>query len=480
MKNAKENNNRTAHLKRAVASKTILLLLALAAISDLAAQSGVYVGGHIRRQRPETITRLKASGFQYLILFNVHVEPDGSLTTDGDTICRDGQYIFEKKHPYYISDVKALKTPPTSIERIEICIGGWTNTSYKNIKQLVNDEGTGENTAMYRNFKILKETIPEIDAVNNDDEHTYDVNSAVAFHLMMDELGYKTTLAPYTNKFYWTSLVNGINLERDNVVERILIQCYEGGAGNNPSDWHIAGIPLHAGREDFQDFQETQAKMNEWKTSKNVTGGFFWIYNYETWNLNKYATTLNRIFGAPKTTDTPAATFYETFRYGGYAVSLPEGEFHTADMAAYGITDNDISSLKINPGYEVTVYDGDNFSGSAYVFNSDIDNMRNKGNKTTSSIRIVKKPDTGFTLENEEPLSRLYPNPAAHYLYLETKEKATFHCCDLSGKIRLSGNLQDGTNRISIENLPDGLYLIHIRGIHSNDVRKLSVKTGKK
>jgi hypothetical protein len=453
----------------------LALLLALAATPYCLAQSGVYVGGHIRRERPATITKLKTSGFQYLILFNIHVEPDGSLTTDGDTICRNGQYVFARKHPHYVSDIKSLKTPPTSIERIEICIGGWGNTSYENIKQILNTGAINENNPLYQNFKVLKDTIPGIDAVNNDDEHAYDINSAVAFHLMMDELGYKTTLSPYTRKNYWTGLVNGLNQVRTGIVERILIQCYDGGAANNPSEWHIAGIPLHAGRLNYQDFTQTQTVMQDWKTNKNVGGGFFWVYNDETWNLNKYATTVNRIFGAPRTTDAPAATFYEETNYGGYAVSLPEGAFHTADMAAYGITDNDISSLKIDPDYEVAIYEKDNFSGRSYVFDTDAGNMARKGDDFTSSITIEKKASPIPEIENTGHGIHIDPGPAPEYMQIETRREARFYLCDLSGKTRISGHLQAGKNQVHIENLPEGMYLIYIRGTQCNYVQKLAI-----
>ena len=109
--------------------KTIIttLMLAFILVADALAQqgSGVYVGGHIRRARPATITTLKNSGFTYVILFNVTVEADGTLTTDGETICKDGAYVFDQTQPHYVDDVKALKAWPTSIQRIEICIGGW-------------------------------------------------------------------------------------------------------------------------------------------------------------------------------------------------------------------------------------------------------------------------------------------------------------------------------------------------------------------
>ena len=105
---------------------------------------------------------------------------------------------------------------------------------------------------MYKNFKALKNAIPEIDAVNNDDEHCYDVATAVKFHQMMYELGYKTTIAPYTNRSFWENLVSQLGDRCD----RVLIQCYDGGAGNNPSDWHLGNGAVHA-RETKKSFNVT-------------------------------------------------------------------------------------------------------------------------------------------------------------------------------------------------------------------------------
>ena len=176
-----------------------------------AQNTGVYVGGHIRRERPATVQKLKHSGFSYVILFNINVETDGTLTTDGETVCRDGEYVFAETQPFYADDVRELKTWPTAIRRIEICIGGWGNESYSRIRSLVASEGTGESSILYRNFQALKMAVPEIDAVNNDDEHAYDVASAVAFHKMMWQLGYHTSLAPYSRKEYWSALAAQLN-----------------------------------------------------------------------------------------------------------------------------------------------------------------------------------------------------------------------------------------------------------------------------
>ena len=191
--------------------KTLLLFVAICALAplfdtvraEIHPTSGIYVGGHIRRARPGTITKLRESGFTYAILFNVHVDPDGTLKTDGETICENGKYVFSRTQPHYVEDVRNLKTWPTSIVRLEICIGGWGNDSYNNIKKLINENGTGRTTMLYRNFKALLDSVPGIDAVNNDDEQCYDVSTASKFHIMMYDLGIKTSLAPYTYMSFW-------------------------------------------------------------------------------------------------------------------------------------------------------------------------------------------------------------------------------------------------------------------------------------
>ncbi|MBQ3630589.1 MAG: hypothetical protein II949_05070 [Prevotella sp.] len=371
----------------------LLLLLGWLCCSVAAAApphptTGVYVGGHIRRERPNTITNLKNSGFTYAILFNVNVEPDGTLTTDGETICKDGTYVFANTQPHYVDDVKELKAWPTGISRIEICIGGWGNESYSRIRDLINKEGIGSNSILYRNFKALKEAIPEIDAVNNDDEHCYDSNTAVRFHVMMSQLGYKTTVAPYTNKAFWERLVTQLNQSRPGACDRVLIQCYDGGAYNNPSDWHFGDIPLHAGRTNYQsDMQASINQMQTWRDQNGVTGAFVWVYNDETWNLNQWASAMNRIFPS-MSSDDAVATFYSDNNFGGYAVSLPVGEYGTGQLAAYGITNRDIQSFRLTEGYQLTAYITNDLTGVSKSWtDAEMERMGAWGNRI-SSLKI--------------------------------------------------------------------------------------------
>ena len=377
--------------------QTLFLLLALvfSGVSKTIAQStGVYVGGHIRRERPGTIEKLRNSGFTYIILFNINVEPDGTLTTDGETVCKDGQYVFGNTQPNYVSDIKKLKQAPTTISRIEICIGGWGNESFSRIKELINSHGVGSGTILYKNFKALKNAIPEIDAVNNDDEHCYDVATAVKFHQMMYELGYKTTIAPYTNRSFWENLVSQLGDRCD----RVLIQCYDGGAGNNPSDWHLGNRAVHAGRMNYQEggVDACVAQMESWKRNNGVSGGFIWLYNDETWNLNQWATRMLRVFGTKKCDDS-IAILYADSDYRGYSASLGEGSYTQAELAMYGISAKDISSLKVTKGFKITLYENADFTGNSKSWTTDASFVGGDWNDKACSVRIEPNGKSGLS-----------------------------------------------------------------------------------
>lgn len=374
--------------------------------------SGVYVGGHIRRERPNTITKLRNSGFTYAILFNVHVDPDGTLKTDGETICKDGVYVFQNTQPYYQQDIANLKTAPTSISRIDICIGGWGNDAYTNIKNLINSQGTGPNSILYRNFKALKEAVPEIDAVNNDIEQDYDVESGAKFHIMMYDLGYLTTLAPYTNKSYWTSLCSKIRASRPNAVDRVMIQCYDGGAGNvnNVGSWNFTGVSnRHAGLMYYSNdwsVDKNLAQFQKWYDDGVATGGFVWVYNSEEWDLNAWASGMNRIFGAVTVPEEQVAVrCYSEKNYKGYCVPLPEGKFMQANLAVYGLKANDLSSLEIvDDRYQVTLYTSTNCTGSRIIRKTSAKQLSTSYDNKVCSIIIERKPTRIDDLEDSNDL----------------------------------------------------------------------------
>lgn len=391
---------------KAIACRMLLSgIMMVTCAADLCAQSAIYSCGHMRRNRSQAINNLRNSGYTTAILFNIDVQPDGTLTTDfnwgnqqaaeaGGIMCQDGEYVFAKYQPNYIKDITNLLTAPTSISRLEFCIGGWGNGSYGNIKKLIDSEGTGEETMLYRNFKALHEALPQVVAINNDQEQDYDVNTAAAFHLMLAETGFKTTIAPYTNKSFWQRLVAKLNAQSE-ICEIVYLQTYGGGAWNNPDDWKVFGdIPMYIGFdcEASANIGNMESNFTNWRDNCGTEGGFLWNYNSEARNLNEWATAINRIYPTVVEED-PAAIFYQDIDYGGYAVGLPAGEFTQADLALYGIQARDITSFEIKEGYKVSMYKGNALRGTPSVWAESAPFIGTEWNDKVCSIRI--EPDEG-------------------------------------------------------------------------------------
>ena len=372
--------------------------------------SGVYAGGHIRNARPNTITNLRNSGFTYVLLFNVTVEPDGTLTTDGETICKNGEYVFQNTQPYYQQDIKKLKTPPTSIQRIEIVIGGWTNESYFRIRDLINANGTGSNTMLYKNFKALKQAVPEIEAINNDDEHCYDVETAAKFHIMMYNLGYKTTIAPYTYMSFWQDLCSKIRASKPNAVDCVMVQCYDGGAGNvnYVGSWTFPGVPeRHAGLLYYSndwDIDKNIAQFQKWKDDGVASGGFVWVYNGEDWDMNAWASGMNRVYKAVEVREKDAMVeVFSGSNYTGYSVKLPVGTYTKADLAVYGIKANDVESIKIlQEGASARLYKGFTNTSTSLQCKADRKTLPSTFNNLINSITVTYEDPVGIVKPEKE------------------------------------------------------------------------------
>ena len=220
----------------------------------------------------------KASGFTTLITFAMHVNADGTLLIGG-VACTNGVYVGPTN---WNSLITTLKTPPTTVNRYEVCIGGWTDTSFDNIQSLVASQGTGPTSILYKNFQALKNAVPGIDAINDDEEQTYDLNSATQFANMLGSLGFKFTMAPYQNQSFWVNLNNSITN-----CDYIYLQCYAGGAGNDPGQWNTAfghGVVVIPGQES----NTANAATNRlWYLETGVQGGFYYpdiVFNSTYWS----------------------------------------------------------------------------------------------------------------------------------------------------------------------------------------------------
>jgi hypothetical protein len=236
---------------------------------------GIYSGG-----QPE-IDNLRASGFTTVILWTMHVDRStGDLVYNDNRLISNGQYVGKADWP---AQVKSLKQAPTSVQRVEVTVGSAGVDDWGAIDALTAAQGTGTGSVLYRNFAMLKQ-VTGADAINNDDESHYDVASAARFSSMAASQGYAITLAPYTNKSYWSGLKNALG----GAVDRAYLQAYAGGTGNDPADWASAlGMPVDPGMwsrhgggcAEGSTPGEVRAQMASWKARAGIPGGFMWLYD---------------------------------------------------------------------------------------------------------------------------------------------------------------------------------------------------------
>lgn len=258
---------------------------ALAFAGSAVAESAVYGGGPFYSGGTPVMDDLRASGFTTVMLWSIHVDANGDLHMNDQPLIEDGVYVGPNTS--WSAELATLKQAPTSVNRIEVSIGAGGTTDFESIQALVNGtgpgSGTGPDSILYRNFQLLKQ-ITGADAANFDDESAYDVASATAFGQMLAGLGYKITFAPYTNRSFWTSLKTNLG----SAVDKIYLQDYAGGTGNDPAQWSSAlGMPVIPGLWSKNgtgcsagDSPATvQSKMAAWKTSANIPGGFMWLYD---------------------------------------------------------------------------------------------------------------------------------------------------------------------------------------------------------
>jgi len=225
----------------------------------------------------------KASGFTTLIAFAMHVDTDGTLELGGGPVCTNGVYVGPTN---WNSLVTTAKSPPTTVTRYEVSIGGWLDTSYDNIKSLITAQGNGPSSMLYKNLQALKNAVPGIDAINDDDEKTYDLTSSTKFANMLGGLGYKFTTVPYQNQTFWVNLNNAVTN-----CDYIYLQCYQGGAGNDPGQWNTAfghGVKVIPGQESNT---ANPATWRSWYQETGTQGGFFYpdvVFNTTYWSAIVY------------------------------------------------------------------------------------------------------------------------------------------------------------------------------------------------
>ncbi|KAI5924573.1 coagulation factor 5/8 type domain-containing protein [Camillea tinctor] len=263
-----------------------LLLLSLPVNAEDTGVKGIFLFKDVLQSNT---TALKTSGFNTLLIFRIGVLESGGLVyySTGDAgeavdapVVTDGAYVGGSA---LAEKIKSFKTSPTTIDRVEVSLVSH-DTTFQNIRSLVSAEGTGANTTLFRNFDALR-TAWGVDAFNNDDESVYDVASTVSFAGILARIGYQYSIAPYTNSGFWATIKDEINQSTPDLLDRVYLQVYDGGAGNNPGSWQdtlgIKVVPLVWVTNDSKPSQGITAAQAEtrfagWYADYAVAGGGYW------------------------------------------------------------------------------------------------------------------------------------------------------------------------------------------------------------
>ncbi|UOQ53753.1 glycosyl hydrolase family 18 protein [Hymenobacter cellulosivorans] len=324
--------------------------------------------------------------------------------------------------------------------KVLISVGGWMNdgnpTEFTSI---------GNNATYTRNFAtnlINFATQYGLDGIDIDWEHP-NANTAGGYANVMQELG---TQLHSRGKLLTTAVAGG-TWAGPSILDRALaaldfvnVMAYDDAppahstyqlASQSLAYWRgrglpasklVLGVPFYgqAGGETFASLVARGADPNAdlfqgigyngiptIKSKTNLafdqaSGIMIWQLAGDATGANSLLTAINQVVQQRNPVSTGVATVYRDCNYTGTATALPVGTYTLSQLQSRGILDNDVSSLKVNSGYEVVLYENDNFTGGTLTVGSAgntclVNNPlgTSNWNDKTTSLRVRAASGTG-------------------------------------------------------------------------------------
>ena len=159
----------------------------------------------------------------------------------------------------------------------------------------------------------------------------------------------------------------------------------------------------------------------------------------------------------PSDSTSPVVAVYQNYNYDGLEAQLSEGSYTKSQLVALGVTDNDISSMQVDAGLTVELFDDDNFQTPLGTFTSDQPNFGNLGiNDKVTSLRI-SRTSTGIRNQTFAKKARWYWSAGA--LVLPETKTGKLQIVDSRGKSKI---VEVSEGRAATGPLPTGLYQARI------------------
>jgi hypothetical protein len=189
----------------------------------------------------DQLAQMQESSFTTVVLWAFHVQPNGDLHFNDSPAVQDGKVIYDPDptkglNPQMPAMLQTLRGS-SRVSRVLISVGGWLSPDFDQWK--ANPEVAGEN------FKALFSALA-IDAVDFDYEP--DPNDYTPEHqtmivdqtLALGKLGVGVTYCPFDwrQEDWWIGCLASVYEQAGSqIVQGYNLQCYAGGAGNDPLEW---------------------------------------------------------------------------------------------------------------------------------------------------------------------------------------------------------------------------------------------------
>jgi hypothetical protein len=201
-----------------------------------------------------------------------------------------------------------------------------------------------------------------------------------------------------------------------------------------------------------------------------ATAAFGWTSTFET-QFNQARNDFPFAYG------TGVVNLYKHCNYGGYVTALGVGNYTLSQLQNLGVLNDDISSVKVNSGYQVQLYWDDNFGGTVLTLTADNSCLAANGwNDKASSVRITSTSAVAAKTVTDIATDKqlfIYPNPVQQELRFNTTLSlpgATIKVFDMTGREVLRTRFT--TNSIDVSWLTSGVYTLMVIANDKNYMKR--------
>ena len=238
------------------------------------------------------LAQLQASGFTTVILWTLHVYPDGTLFYNDTPIARDG--VFLNTFSYLPGLLTELITN-SSVQIVLFSIGSGGAGDFGNMRAIFQQADQGKGAALRaleQNFRALSAALP-ISGFDFDNEDDFDDSTIARLsELLCYDNSMIVTYCPFCDQSLWNAALEKVyawDQEHQNPPDQSVrwwnLQCYSGGQGNDPVSWAQA-LPNGAGIKDKAAFivpgfgtDQSPASIQQQfaqYAGTGIDGGFIW------------------------------------------------------------------------------------------------------------------------------------------------------------------------------------------------------------